>query len=458
MSDNPRTSCDFIIRNAVILTADSAGTVLEDGAVAVRGACIVAAGSTADVLAAFEAAETYDAKGAVLHPGFIDAHMHVSQYSARSVLPRMAGTSITMGAWKAALRDEDEHASISLAAIDYFRAGYTGFVDPGTIFEPDVAVRVAEETGIRVWLTDPYVGDLGHQLAERLPELSSPAFLARWPRNTGEAIARIGGQLKRNTAPASNVHGFIGLYGEETASRELYRAAIAAARSTGVQFQEHRAYSPDAYRRSESAAGRPMIERLEEWGLLGPDVTFVHMNVVRPNEVPILGETGTNIVWCPYGQLQMIGRERAEPRMRELWLAGARIGLATDIPRAINFDALGGLAVANAAAVNSALPAADVFRMRTASAAATVGASTITGSIEVGKRADLVLRQPNGGNSPGVEHYWESAVLGLGTPPRLVIVNGRTVLKDGEPTGADPLRVAASVRDSVRNLLNRIGL
>lgn len=449
--------CDLLIHNAVVLTADPAQTVLVGGAVAVRGVSIAAVGPSPELLAGFEAARTIDAEGAVLHPGFIDAHIHISQYSARSVLPRMAGTRINMGAWKAAISDTDEHASISMAAIDYFRAGYTGFVDPGTIFQPDVAAAVAEETGIRVWLTDPYVGDLGQQLASRLPELASQDFLARWPRDTEAALARVGGQLKRNRIPENNVHAFIGLYGEETASPELYRFALATARENAVQFQEHRAYAPDEYLRSEGAAGRPMIEQLQEAGLLGSDVTFVHMNVVRSHEVLVLGESGTCIVWCPYGQLQMLGREKAEPRMLELQRAGATIGLATDIPRAINFDALGGLAVANAAALGTPISPAEVLRMRTTFAAATVGGAAMTGSIEAGKRADLVLRTPADG-ALGADPIWESAVLGLSEPPALVVVNGRIVFKDGEPTGVDPQRVAASVRESVRSLLDRIGL
>jgi cytosine/adenosine deaminase-related metal-dependent hydrolase len=142
--------CDLLIAHGVILTADAAGRVYRDGAVAIRGGRIVAVDDSSALQSRFAATETIDARDGLVHPGFIDAHIHVSQYTSRSVLPLMAGTSVTMGDWKAALTPEDEHASARLAAVDYLRAGYTGFVDPGTIFALDAVAAVADEIGIRI--------------------------------------------------------------------------------------------------------------------------------------------------------------------------------------------------------------------------------------------------------------------------------------------------------------------
>lgn len=452
------TACDTLLTNCRLVGCEGRNDHSSSTAVAITGAHITDIGTDPELTSRYAAEVHIDGHGALLHPGFIDSHVHVSQYTARSVLPRMESGPVNMGHWKAEITDEDEAASLRLAAIDYFRAGYTGFVDPGTILNPSAAADVVNEIGIRVWMTDPYVADRASQLAQRLPELASEGFLSRWPRNTDEALRRIGGQLAFNSKTDGLVHGFVGLYGEETASNELYAAALKIARDAGVQFQEHRGYSPAEYLASEARLGRPNLQFLEENELLGPDITFVHMNYVREVEIAKFSTTQTKVVWCPYGQMQMLGKGGAQPKMAELWRAGCQIGIGTDIPRAINFDALGGLAIAASAAAGTPLSSTDIFEMRTLAAAKSVGAGTITGSISIGKRADLVLRADTDAQAIAADAHWESAVLGLSSPPRMVFVNGKIVFRDGIPTTADPRRVADQARGSVQSMLKRIGL
>ncbi len=456
MTEAPTRECDLLIDHAFILTVDRHDSVIENGAIAISGTDIVAIGRRDEIVTQYAPYQRIDANGGVVHPGFIDAHIHVSQYTSRSVLPRMDGTSITMGDWKAALRPEDEHDSAALAAVDYLKAGYTGFVDPGTIFEPDAVASVAEEIGIRIWLTDPYVSDRGHLLAEHQPELVSGSFLGKWPRNTDEALDRLGKQLARNRNPAGIVHGFIGIYGADTASPNLTEAALAMARGNAVQFQEHRRYSPIAHRSSE-AGSRSTINQLLDDGVLGVGTTFVHMNVVHADDVEMLAKSGTAVVWCPYSQMRMIGSERAEPRMIELCRLGVPIGLATDIPRSVRFEALGTLAHANAAVCGTPASPAEILRMRTIDAATTIGAAQWTGSLEYGKRADIVINAPGAPEALGVDPIWETAIL-RGTAPAAVIVNGKRVLEDGTPVRVEPAVVAVRARESARALMRRVGL
>lgn len=444
--------CDLLIHNALLLLIDEDDTIVRDGAVAVCGNRIVAVGTTSALIEKWAPVTRIDARGAAVHPGFVDAHIHISQYSARSVLPRMAGTGINMGSWKAALRPEDEAASVRLAALDYLSAGYTGFVDPGTIFAPDAVAEAAREAGIRLWLTDPYVADLGPQLAENHAELASPAFLARWPQSTDEAVHRLGSQLRRNDDPEGRIHGFVGLYGEGTASEALYDAAYAMAREHKVQFQEHRRYAP------RPDFPDPSLMELKSRGRLGPGTTFVHMNLVDDEDLAVLRETGTAVVWCPYGQLQALGKGAARPKMVELLRAGNAVAAATDIPRIVNFDALGSLTAGTAAAFGHALTGHEVLRMRTVNAARSIGAGRITGSLEIGKRADLVVRQQSESEALGADPAWEAAVSGVGTPPRAVIVNGEIVFENGIAGFADRQSVAEAARASVQHLLDQTGL
>ncbi|TPI27658.1 amidohydrolase family protein [Mesorhizobium sp. B3-2-1] len=450
--------CDLVVHNAVLLTVDEADRVIANGAIAVRDGAIAAVGAAHDILARYNPRQFLDAGGGIVHPGFIDAHVHISQYTSRSALSCMEGTGVTMGDWKSALTPEDEHASAALAAMDYLKSGYTGFVDPGTIFSPDAVASVAEEFGIRIWLTDPYVADAGVELKKHFPELVSDSFLARWPKNQEEAFRRLGSQLFRNKERNSLVRAFIGLYGEGTDSEELFRAAFDLARQHGVQMQEHLGYSPLPYRQRESAFGVSMMQHMSEEGLLNGHVTFVHMNAVHGGDVPILAAHEVGIVWCPYGQLQMLGRGGAEGRMVELHRAGVKVGIASDIPRAVHFSGLGSLVAVTAAATGLAASGREILRMRTSGSAATVGAASEIGSLEVGKRADFVVRRPDVSENLGRDYALEFAVIADANSIEFVFVNGECVVSQGEVLRADDHAVISRARDSVRGLAARIGL
>lgn len=450
--------CDLLVHNACLLTVDPDNTVIDGGAFAIRDRRIVAVGSDDDVKSRFAARSSVDAEGGFVHPGLIDAHIHVSQYTARSVRGALAANSMTQGHWKAAIRPEDEHASATLAAIDYLRCGYTGFIDPGTIFEPDAVAPVADEVGIRIWLTDPYVADNSRHLADTLGHLASDDFLARWPQTLDDALKRLGGQLFRNRAGSDLVRAFIGIYGEGTESIELQRAAVELAKENQVQFQMHLCYVPSAHLAREKALDQSLYRHYANNGLLDEGVTFIHMNVVRPDEVELLAASGVGVVCCPFGQLHMIGEGGAEPRMAALQRAGAPVGLGTDVPWVINFDQLGGMAIAASSASGETLSATEVLRALTIGGAAAVGAATETGSLEVGKLADFVIRYPNSAGGYRFDDALECAIHGGRETVRSVYVAGDLVFHADETLRLDRKMAIERARTSARNIAARVGL
>jgi predicted amidohydrolase YtcJ len=123
MDPQTKESCDLIVHNGIVVAVDAADRIFSPGAIAIRDGRIIAVGRDAEVVQRFHAAERLDASGGVIHPGFIDAHIHVSQYTARSVITLMDGTTVTQGHWKGELRPNDEYASASLAAVDYLKCG-----------------------------------------------------------------------------------------------------------------------------------------------------------------------------------------------------------------------------------------------------------------------------------------------------------------------------------------------
>src|SRR5579883_2467118 len=141
MSATAPESCDLLIRGACILTLDAQRTVFPAGAIAVRGHSIAAVGPEAAILKRWRAARTIDAQGAIVHPGFIDAHLHVNAQTCRGMFRGDASKGTKRGPsyadWKAALEPEDEQAATVLAGIEMLRHGITTFVEPGSAFAPD---------------------------------------------------------------------------------------------------------------------------------------------------------------------------------------------------------------------------------------------------------------------------------------------------------------------------------
>lgn len=451
-------SCDVMIDDALLLTLDGQDRVIEGGAVAIANGRIAAVGESADLTTRYRAGRTIDAGGAIVHPGFIDPHAHVNQYSSRSAIPRLQAAGLTMGDWKAQLRPEDEHASVALAALDYLTSGYTAFVEPGTVQAPDAAAEAALETGIRAWLTDPYVGDRPTTLRAFLPELVSDSFLELWPEDLDAALARMGGQLFRNQDSDSRVRGFIGIYGEGTDSPELFSHAHALARAQGVQFHEHLGYLPRLHRAREAEAGRSLIRHLDQLDRLDRHVTLVHMNVVHPDDLPVLTARDVRIVWCPYGQVAMQACDRVESRMADLARAGVSVGLASDIARICGADALGSLAILAGTIAGDAPSPGELLRMRSLGAAACIGAESDIGSLETGKRADIVIRDAAASENLGLDLAYEIGLLGRRHSVRNVLIDGETVVADGQVTGLDAGRIMDDARCSVRGIAQRLGL
>jgi imidazolonepropionase-like amidohydrolase len=180
------------------------------------------------------------------------------------------------------------------------------------------------------------------------------------------------------------------------------------------------------------------------------------MNVVHAADIPPLASCGVALVWCPYGQLQMLGRGGAESRMVELARAGVPIGIGSDIPRVTHVSSLGTLAIGGAAATGAPISGAEILRMRTLGAATSVGAQTTVGSIEIGKCADLVIRKAHASEHLGLDAALEFGAIAGPDSIAAVLVNGRTVVKDGELLTADAPATAARAHRSARALLARV--
>jgi 5-methylthioadenosine/S-adenosylhomocysteine deaminase len=462
MPDVEPQQCDLIIQNGCLLTMGARRTIIARGAIAIKGHTIAAVGSQAEILRGWHATEFIDAKGAIVHPGCVDAHLHANAQTCRGFFRGDASKGAKGGPnyadWKAALTDEDENAATGLAAVEMLRHGITTFVEPGSAFEPDAVASATQQVGIRCSLAEPYLWDTTEVMAA-IPGLASKSLFARVPPQRDRCLKLLGSQLFRNQDKDGITHGHVALYGEGSASDELYVAAKAVADRAGVILNNHIGFDLDLAAAMERDWGKPRFVHLAELGVLGPNTTWVHMNLIRDEEVDLIVKSGLSIVWCPAAYVSRGTPLRQHTRIPEMKRRGVNVALGTDSARQSSSGDAGFLALQLAGGAGHALVSEDVLEMMTLGGAQAAGLSHLIGSLEAGKRADIVIRSADAAEMmPSIDPVHQLVTVGHGPSADTVVVNGRVVLRGGRTTLVDDADLFAKARASVDQIVKRLGL
>jgi cytosine/adenosine deaminase-related metal-dependent hydrolase len=289
--------------------------------------------------------------------------------------------------------------------------------------------------------------------------LKSPSLFARVPPTRERALKVLGGQLFRNRDQEGIVHGHVALYGEGTASDELLRAAKTLTDREGVVLNSHLGFDIDLAEAMEARWGRPRFEHLEALGVLGRNSTFVHMNVIRDGDAGPILRSGLSIVWCPLAYLSRGTPLRLPTRVPEMRRRGAAVALGTDSARQSTVGDAPFLALHLAAEAGQPIVSEDAIEMATLGGARAAGLDRLIGSLEPGKRADLVVRRRDVPElAPGVDPAHQLVTAGHGLTVDTVVVNGRVVLRGGRSTRVSEEAVIAEARASALRLAARLGL
>ena len=455
-------NCDLIIKNGCLLTMDERRAIIPRGAVAVAGHTIAAAGPEKDILRDWQPKNVVDAKGAIVHPGYVDAHLHVNAQTCRGFFRGDASKGGAVGPnyadWKATLTAEDENAAAGLAGVEMLRHGITTFVEPGSAFEPDAVAAATQAIGIRCTLAEPYLWDTTDSM-HVIPGLASKSLFARVPPERDRCLKLLGSQLFRNRDKDGIVHGHVALYGEGTASDELYVAAKKLADREGVILNNHVGFDLDLAAAMERVWGKPRFIHLAEIGVLGPNTTFVHMNLIRDEEVEPIIKSRLSIVWCPLAYVSRGTPLRQPTRIPEMKKRGVNVALGTDSARQSSAGDAGFLALQLAGGAGHAMVSEDIFEMMTVGGARAAGLQHLIGSLEPGKRADIVIRSTHAAElMPSIDPVHQLVTVAHGANADTVLVNGRIVLREGRATLVDEADVFAKAQASVHRIISRLGL
>ena len=375
MSAIPDTA-DTLLHPDWVVPVVPRGTVLEHYSVALAGGRITAL-LPRDQTQSIQAASELELPGHAIMPGLVNAHGHAAMSLLRGYaddLPLMPW--LEQHIWPAEGRHVSEQFvrdGVELAIAEMIRAGATTFSD--MYFFPDVCAATAERLGMRCQITFPVFD-----------------FPTVWARDADEYISK-GLALRDDFKHSALVSVGFGPHAPYTVSEPnlVKVATLAAELDTAVHIHLHET-AGEVLQAVEQNGERP-IDTLHRLGLLGPRTQCVHMTDLGDQDITLLAQTGAHVIHCPQSNMKLASG--ACP-VSKLMARGVNVALGTDSAASNNdLNLFGELQAAALLAKLSAgdataLPAADALAMATINGARALGLEEQTGSIEVGKLADLI--------------------------------------------------------------------
>ncbi len=456
-----KSPCDILISNGQVVTMDPARTIRAPGAVAIAGSRILEVGADADMRQRYDAAETIDAAGAIVHPGFIDAHNHIVHTTCRGVFGNIhdvGASPIKFADWKADVTSQDEADATAMAAVEMLHSGFTMFIEPGTLFSTAAAAQAVERVGMRALFAPPYLWDRRETLAA-MPGLESPRLMARAPVDRDRVLGLLDAELHRNQDADALVRGFVFVYGVGTASPELLQAAHALSRANNLPLHLHAGYAPGEGEIYREVTGVSQLVHLHELGVLDQNTVIVHANLLDDDEEAAVQQSGCQIVWSPISFFSLGIARTADFRMAERYRRGTPVSLGAD--GAMDCTPAATMLAAHSAArvCDDPLSPSALLEMQTTNAAAAAGLQAELGSLEPGKRADIVVRSPRAAGSYPANNpvHLLALTLGAGSVDS-VLVNGKVVLRNGRSTRVNELEISKAVTASVAARVRRLGI
>jgi 5-methylthioadenosine/S-adenosylhomocysteine deaminase len=437
-----------------ILTLDSQRRIIQDGSILIEGPRIAQVGKASD-LAEVAADRVIDAREMVVTPGFVNGHMHISYaHATRGIFPDDLGPAYLPDVFKlqGAMTEEEEYYTSLLAITELLKYGTTCFLDPGSTKHLDACMKAYEESGCRI-IVGTHVVDQPNPL--NLPVSSTAQAIDQMERTIYSYHNHLDGRVRAWAMPFS-----MGV-----ASRELLEAAKGLADRNQTGLTLHHNNSPHLIEACLRQHGKRPTAHLEDIGVLGPNVLLAHALGIDEKEVESMARTHTKAVMCPTAAIKGgIGMTRTG-MLPELLQKGVTVGLGTDAGN--NSNLLETMRSMYLAAVLykdgrqdvKMIPAETALELATIEGAKVLGLGDEIGSVEVGKKADLVLFDTRRPEWRTIFNPVNNLVYNAdGRSVHTVMVDGRVVIEAHQPTFVDEWELIKKVQKLGEGLLNRTGV
>ena len=446
-ADANKQPVDFLITHGLIVTMNAPRTIYDDGAVAIKGDSIVAVGSRSELESQYTAAETIDATDKLVLPGFINGHTHVPM-----TLFRGLHDDVTLDDWLRKYIFPAEAKNVTeefvrwgtrLAAAEQIRAGVTTFAD--MYYFEDAVAEETKAAGMRGVLGETFIDFPAPDNKNEAAMLAyTENFLKKWQ---GDPL----------------IHAAAAPHSIYTCSRKTLEDASGLARKYHAPILIHVAEMTKERDDSEKQNGMSPVQYLERVGVLGPDVVAAHCIFVDAADSKTLAERRVGCVHNPSSNMMLASGVSPVREMRE---AGVAVGLGTDGPAGSNndLDLMEEMDLAAKLAKIThvdplALNAKAVVEMATIDGARALHMDKETGSLEPGKKADLVvitLDHPNA--VPMYDVYAQLAYALKASDVETVVIGGRVVMRDRKLLTVNEAEAIAKAREYKKKIAASLGI
>ena len=421
----------------------------------VRGDLLIRDGRIAGLVGEIDETvnDVIEAEGCVVLPGFVQTHVHLCQ-----TLFRGAADDLSLIDWlkkrvwpmEAAHTRESIRASAQLGIAELMKGGTTCALTMETVQHTEEVLRVVDESGFRATVGkcmmdkgDGVPGELHEETSESIRE--SVALIEKWH-------GKADGRIRCCFAPRFAI----------SCTRELLSQVSQLAKKHKVMIHTHAAENKNECEIVKSETGRRNVGYLDSLGISGAHVLLAHCVHLDKQEMATLARTKTNVAHCPSSNLKL-GSGIA--RVTEMLDRGILVSLGADgAPCNNRLDMFTEMRTASllqkALHGPEILPAARTLRMATMDGARALGLEKEIGSVEVGKRADVIVVDLNRPHSSPWRADVVSALVYSAQPSdvRATIIDGRIVMRNGELLTLNEASVIAEANREADALAERAGL
>lgn len=438
-------TADLVLTNAHVLTMDEELSQFNPGAVAIAGDSILAVGPEVELRKHFQAKETFDCSGKVLMPGLVNAHTHVPM-----TLLRGLADDLRLDVWLLGYMMPVEREFVSpdfvtlgtkLACVEQIRSGITSFADM-YYFEEDVA-RATAEAGMRA------------VCSQTVLKFSAPDAIS-YEESLAAAREFIQGWKSHPLIVPS-----VAPHAPYTCTEEILQATAALAAEFDVPLHTHLAETIQEVEDARNNFGMPVIPYVKKQNLFEAKVLAAHCVHIDEGEMYTLLHHGAGVAHNPSSNLKLASGAAPVSEMLEI---GLDVGIGTDGPASNNdldmFEEVR-LAAFLAKGITgnpTTVPAPTALSMATRIGARALHIDHLTGSLEPGKRADLILVDMTALHNTPRFHRDENAVysqLVYSSKARDVsdvMVNGKWLMRDRELTTLDEAELKQNAQEYAKRI------
>jgi len=436
-----------MVTGGTVITMDRARTIHDDGAVVVKGDAIIAVGPRAEIEARYQARQTINAIGKLVLPGFINGHTHVPMTLFRGI-----HDDVTLNDWlykyifpaeAKNVNEEFVRWGTRLAAAEQIRSGVTTFAD--MYYFEDAVAEETKAAGMRGVLGETFIDFPAPDNKSEAEMLAyTERFLKKWQ---GDPLI--------HAAPAPH-----SIY---TCSEKTLQDSSALARKYHAPILIHVAEMKKEWDDSEKQNGFSPVQYLDKIGVLGPDIVAAHCIFVDETDRKILAQRQVGCVHNPSSNMMLASGVSPVPELRA---AGVAVGLGTDGPAGSNndLDLMEEMDLAAKLAKITkmdplALNAKAVVEMATIDGAKALHLEKEIGSLETGKKADLILISLDEPNAvPMYDVYAQLAYALKASDVETVVIGGRVVMHDHKLLTVDEETAIAKAREYKKTIAASLGM